>query len=264
MDHLTIVAAYFNQPQIFERWWEELMAYPDELSSKVSLRFVDDHSDEGPKQLGIPLGILEKFDVQAFRVLDNIPWNEMGARNLAMQNAKGWCYMTDPDYILTAENAQKLFGDMALASGPKNWHGPVARGFFYHLKSVLHSDGRVLHRPENIGVVHTEDFWKTGGYDENFAGGYGFSDTLLWRALREVAGCKDVFVDDVVTHHYSKGIIELEDGTRITDAASPATRDTTRNQPIFKGANAEIKRKGWKRFLRDRGSVVRFKWERFA
>lgn len=261
MDHLTIVAAYFNQPQIFEEWWRVLLSYPDELAAKIKLRLVDDHSQRAP--LGIPATILERFDVQAFVVEDDIPWNEMGARNLAMQHAEGWCYMTDPDYILMPEEAQKLFGDIAMASSRKRWKGPLEKGHFYHLNSVLVKTGRKLHRPENIAVLHTDDFWSSGGYDESFAGGYGFSDVLLWRAMREVAKCHDVFVDAKMVH-YPKGLIELEDGRRVTDAASPAVRDTRRNQPIFKATNSKIAAKGWKRYLRERGPVVRFKWRQFA
>lgn len=259
MDHLSIVAAYFNQPQIFEEWWRVLRTYPDDIADRVRLFLVDDHSHP-ETSLRVPDDIKARFRASTFYVEDDIPWNEMGCRNLAMQHAKGWVYMTDPDYILYPEDARKLFGEMDMASGSSRWRGHLERRSFYHLESRLFSDGRVLHRPENIAVLHTTDFWKAGGYDEQFAGGYGFSDALFWRAMRAAAGCRNVFLTDVRMHHYSKGIIELVDGTRILDAASPAPRDTTRNQPIFKRVNTTIAQKGWARYLRERGASVRFRW----
>lgn len=261
MEKLTIVSAYFNQPEIFEEWWRVLLSYPDELAAKIQLCLVDDHSRIAP--LHIPVAILDKFEVQAFRVEDDIPWNQPGARNLAMRHVGGWCYMTDPDYILYPEEAQKLFGEIAMARAKERWRGQLEKGNFYHLNSVLYPDGRKLNRPLNIAVLHTEDFWDAGGYDERFSGNYGFDDVPFWRGMREVVGATNVFIDAKMVH-YPKGIIETKDGRQITDAATSLKRDTTRNQQVFKKINAEIALKGWKRFLRDRPSLVRFKWRRFA
>ncbi|GBE23831.1 hypothetical protein BMS3Bbin02_00096 [bacterium BMS3Bbin02] len=262
MEHLTIVAAYFNQPEIFEEWWRVLLSYPDELVAKIKLRLVDDHSERAP--LGIPATILKRFDVQAFVVEDDIVCGQTGARNLAMKHAEGWCFVTDPDYILYPDAAQKLLGKMSLASGRDRWMGELERRNYYHPRSKLYGTGKEQHRAENMAVVHADDFWSVGGYNEDFAGGYGYGDGLLFRAMKEYGKMRDVFIQDVWMTHYQKGVVEKSDGTRITDAASPIVRSTVRNKPIFKRMNSDILTKGWKRLLRDRKPPIRFKWRRFA
>lgn len=264
LEHLTIISAYYNQPMIMEEWWDALREYPKALRKKISLRFVDDHSKDHP--LAIPKSIFDSFDVMAFRVLDDITWNEMGARNLAMKHAEGWVYMTDPDYILKADQCERLFGTPVMARGQEHTRvEPIQRGFMYHLRSRHYSTHKDLPRPENIAIVHSEDFWKVGGYDEDFAGGYGFSDTLLFHALKVAAGVKDTFVEDVHMDHYPMGVIMSAYGDQaISDAASPANRDTTRNQPIHKRVRSNVAHKGWKRYIRERKPPIRFKWERFV
>lgn len=245
-EKLTIVMAYFNQPQMLMEWWAVIRDYPKD---KVSLRIVDDHSKVHP--LKIPDDILADLDVMHFRVEDDIPWNEMGARNLAMHHSEGWVYMTDPDYLLLPESFEAI---LALDLKKRN---------FYHLRSrPAHDHRRELHRPENIAVLHTEDFRIAGGYDEYFAGAYGFSDTLLFKFLRDVTGAKDNFVDQIWMDHYTKGEIPgIFSGVKIiSDAASPTTRDTRINQPKFDQVIKGVRKIGAKAFLRSRKPPLRFQW----
>jgi hypothetical protein len=237
--------AYFNQPQMLMEWWAVLREYPKD---KVSLRIVDDHSKRFP--LEIPDDILTDLDVMHFRVDDDIPWNEMGARNLAMHHSQGWVYMTDPDYLLLPESFEALLAlDLKL-------------GNFYHLRSRAAHDKKELHRPENMAVLHTRDFWAAGGYDEHFAGAYGFSDTLLFKFLRDVIGAKDNFVDQIWMDHYRKGEIPgIFSGLKtINDAASPTTRDTSQNQPKFHQVLKGIRMMGAAQFLKSRKAPLRFSW----
>jgi len=216
---------------------------------RVKLRLCDDNSTLHP--LVIPKDIRETFDVMAFRVLDDIPWNEMGARNLCMKNAEGWVYLTDPDYILNAENVRRLLTK------------DCQPGNFYHLQSRLVGTGRVLHMPENMVVLHTEDFWKAGGYDEDFAGGYGFSDCMLFKCLRDGLRAKDHFIQDVFMLHYPKGTVHsaFAGGPDIVDAASPTTRCTKRNSPNFEGKLALIRQRGIRAYQNALKPPVRFRWE---
>jgi hypothetical protein len=244
-EKLTIVMAYFNQPEMLLEWWAVIRHYPKD---RVAFRFVDDYSKQFP--LEIPEDILRDFDVMHFRVEDDIPWNEMGARNLAMHHSEGWVYMTDPDYLLLPESMAKLL-DLNLKPGN-----------FYHLRARAVHDRRELFRPENMAVLHTKDFRTAGGYDEDFAGAYGFSDTLLFKFLRDVAGAKDNFVDEIWMDHYTKGTIPgVFSGLKtVCDAASPAVRDTTINQPKFDPVLKAIRRMGARRYLPTRRPPLRFQW----
>lgn len=246
MEHLTIVSAYYEQPQIMEEWWRVLMTYAE--PERVKLRFCDDGSPKNP--LVIPDDIKATFDVKAFRAVNNVPWNEMGCRNLCMRHSNGWVYMTDPDYILNAENVRRLLAK------------DCQSGNFYHLQSRLVGTGRELHMPENMVVLHTTDFWKTGGYDEELAGGYGFSDCLMFKCLREHVQAKDNFVMDVFMTHYPKGNPKsaFAGHGEILDAATPAVRDTRRNQPIFDAKLALIRQRSIRSYV-NLLKPIQFQWE---
>lgn len=247
MENLTIVAAYYNQPGIMREWWRVLKTYAE--PERIKLRFCDDHSKKHP--LVIPPAIQRRFDVQAFRVLDDIHWNEMGARNLCMEHSHGWVFMTDPDYLLNAENVRRL---LTKDCRKKN---------FYHLQSREVDTGKALGMPENMVVLHTEDFWKVHGYDEGFAGGYGFSDCMFFKALRDGLRARDNFVKDVFMSHYPKKEVpsSFSDCAPILDAASPSIRDTKRNQPIWDGKLAMIRKHGIRAYL-SQLKPVKFNWER--
>lgn len=248
MDSITICMAYFNQPNILLEWWRTMRTYAE--PDRVKLRICDDNSKTHP--LVIPDDIREAFDVMAFRVLDDIDWNEMGARNLCMKHSEGWVYLTDPDYLLTAENMRRVLA--------KDWKV----GNYYHLQSRLAGTGKPLHMPENMAVLHTKDFWKAGGYDEDFAGGYGFSDCMLFKCLRDGVKAKNNFVKDVFMHHYHKGTVHsaFVGGEDIEDAASPAKRCTKRNSPSFDGKLALIRQRGIRAYQNALKPPIRFKWER--
>lgn len=220
MNHITIVAAHYNQPRMMAEWWANLRAYEDDVCEHVSLIMCDDGSKEYP--LVIPDDIRRTFDVRHYRALEDKPWNEMGCRNLCMQRAKGWCFMTDPDYLLVNSEMKKLL------------NRELERKHYYHLNSRLSTDHQKLTRPENIAVVHTEDFWAAGGYDELFSGGYGYSDCLLFKCLKDGVKAQDTHFMDIWMDHYSVGDFPSQHGNApITDACSPGIRDVKRNKPMF-------------------------------
>jgi GT2 family glycosyltransferase len=48
MNDLTIVMAYFNQPEIMLEHWDNLRAYEDEVAEHVRLVICDDGSQQHP------------------------------------------------------------------------------------------------------------------------------------------------------------------------------------------------------------------------
>lgn len=225
IEGLTIIMAYYNQPDMLAEWFRVFGNY-GALLSKISLRIVDDGSQEHPLQLPKDLGPFKS--VRTFRILEDDGWNEMVARNIAMKHSDGWVFMTDPDYLLSPPEAGKLMGR------------PLRRGNVYHLRARLRSKLNPLPGTGNMRVIHTDDFWQVGGYDEDFAGAYGFSDTLLFKCLSQTFGIhrfKDIWMD-----HYPMGGL-------IKDAASPAERDTKRNSPIFMKKLDLINKQGLKLYI---------------
>ena len=62
--------------------------------------------------------------------------------------------------------------------------------------------------------------------------------------------------------HYPKGSIKsaFDPGATILDAASPAIRDTKRNQPIWDSKLAVIRKHGIRAYL-SQLNPIHFKWE---
>jgi hypothetical protein len=183
---LTLVYAYFNNGNmigVHQQYWREF-ACPERCRAII----VDDCSKEQPlSAYRFDVG----FPVRRFRIKTDIPWNQDGARNLAMTNAKGWCALLDMDHVLPAEAEEKIH---SMVKDPK-----VVYKF-----TRVNPEGKKLRKPgANIFLMHSDLFWKVGGYDERFAGYYG-SDINFIRRLRLHA--EFVFTDiSLVT--YSQGYV---------------------------------------------------------
>lgn len=143
---LTIIYTYYGQK-------ERIPGIVAEKHPEARVVVVDDCYPEP----------LEKLDsVEVYRVTDDIPWNQPGAKNLAFHLSEGWIVCADIDHLVTKEMAQKLI-DL-----------DKKRGTIYFL-------GREDTPSWNIFLIHKDDFEKVGGYDEDFSGHYGHDDTLfLW------------------------------------------------------------------------------------
>lgn len=163
-DKLTLVYAYYDNPTMFARHLKEWRAYSDHAKKAIRFIVVDDGSPTFPAKavLSAEWLVRAKLDVALFRVIPNIPWNQDGARNLAMKEVRtDWAFMTDMDHLLPASQAEAI---LALDAQPRVYYMPDQ-----HL-----TNGDSLKRPHpNTYLMRVRDFWEMGGYDEDFAGFYG-------------------------------------------------------------------------------------------
>lgn len=196
MEQLTVVQSYYDQPQLTDCWWKAMRAYPDEYVAKLKWVFVDDGSPRWP--LEIPDDIKERFSLRHFRVTEDIAWNEMGARNLAMKNTEGWVLMLDADYTIPRSSLKVVFSDAFM---PVAKHQYVPKGRRYQSTDFLHY-------PINLFFIHTDKFWEANGYDEDFAGHYGFSDTDLLRVLSNGLHGGRYKMRDIWLDHYQRDQVE--------------------------------------------------------
>jgi hypothetical protein len=167
-DTLTLVYPYYNNGSMLERQLDAWARYADPARWQAII--VDDGSRDDPAQphlrdVGFPLAL--------YRIREDIPWNQDGARNLAMYHAHGWCLLSDMDHLLPPEQATRL---LTVAKDPER---------YYTLDRQL-SDGRPLRRAPNILLLHCDLFARVGGYDEAYSGYYG-SDVAFRRRLAERA-----------------------------------------------------------------------------
>lgn len=165
IDEFTLVMAYYdNRDMLLRHLAEWDLRYPSDLKARMRVILVDDGSPKHSAQAALRdyRVMLGGIDLSLYRVVPNIPWNQDGARNLAMKQAiTEWAFMTDMDHVLPAEQAALM---LAVDPEPKT----------YYMPNQLLTSGDSLGRPHpNSYLMRVSDFWAMGGYDEDFAGYYG-------------------------------------------------------------------------------------------
>lgn len=153
---ITIIHPYYAQPDTIPLQMDIFKTFPE-----IRIVFVDDGSKE-------PLEV-EGADV--YRIEEDIPWNQSGARNLGFHVSDGWCLYSDIDHIVTKDVINSIRN--------RDWN-----------KNCIYYLGRTENEKEidtayNCYFIHKEAFDKIGGYDEDFAGGYGFEDTLFFQLSKK-------------------------------------------------------------------------------
>lgn len=174
---ITLVYAYYENADMLREQIRVWRYYADH----VAIVIVDDGSPTKPA-LEILQPHTNVLNLKLFRVLKNIPWNQDGARNLAMQNVDTeWAFMTDMDHVVPVPqlHAMTAFSETA----PKK---------HYYMPNQRKVDGTDLQREHpNSYLMRVEDFWFMGGYDEDFAGAYG-SDGNFRRCAQQASGLIEV------------------------------------------------------------------------
>jgi hypothetical protein len=113
-----------------------------------------------------PLGPVQGCDV--WRIEEDIEWNIPGAKNLGFHVLDGWILHLPIDHILTPDVHAQIDAM------------PKERGVVYCFASIY--EGVVEYvSPHDMILVHKEDFEAIGGFDEDFAGHYGYEDGLFWQ-----------------------------------------------------------------------------------
>ena len=177
---LTIVMAIYGQPKMLAKQVDTIAGYSSEIQDQLSVIIVDDHGDPA-----VTKDEVERLrcPVQIYRVDDDINWNQMGARNLGMDRAEGWCVMIDPDMVFQEVVIRRMLSAVQSAK----------RGLVYHYglhhvtgnhSEVSRNAGDLDYRSPNTYLLHREDFFNAGGYDEDYRGNKGYSDVQMQHVLK--------------------------------------------------------------------------------
>lgn len=230
---MTLIFPYYENPEMLIRHcnlWQYLYRSYD-----TDIIIVDDGSPNNPA-----LPLLKKYPhIQVYRVLEDIPWNQHGARNLGAKVAKpGWLYLSDMDLLLPLRSCN-LLNDMEKR---KDTYYQIGR------KKLLADDtleDKTYHC--NTYLLHSELYWKVGGYDEDYCGTYG-GDGQFDKQLQQVA--KREFVEEAFNIYHPRD--------RFPDAA---TSDTLRDPGYKVNYRTTLKLKN-KAGDTTPVNPVRFQWER--
>lgn len=243
---LTVAFAVYGQPAMLEVQLRTFAAYKSPaLRSSLKLIVVDDAGDppvdkDALAEFELDTGI----DTELYRVTKDIPWNQGGARNLAVHVAPdGWLLLIDPDMVFSED----VMARMVLASEAMI-RGHVAR---YALRHA--STGEIDMTSPNTYLIHRQDFLDVGGYDEDYAGHKGWSDVQLLDILG--AHYKLSRRPDLFAEFYSNALVSDAMVTKLD-------RSTKHNRAIrLKKFEQAKSMGGWKRWVKQKkGPNLRFPW----
>jgi len=164
---LSLVTHHLNGHQKVQALLDELSALDLHERVKFEMIIVDDCSDDimTPESHGLNL--------KAYRVTDDIPWNQAGARNLG-------CFMAESPWVLFFDIDQlplKNCIPLILLSIPNL--EPSSMYYFYVEDFIDSNLNKKLDIHPNTFLVNTQRFKTTCMYDEDFAGHYGYEDLYL-------------------------------------------------------------------------------------
>ena len=189
MTLFTIISSYYENPNMLKENIRIWNTYSKKVKENIKIIIVDDGSPLYPAEEIIKQNPVENLDLSLFRIIDDKKWNQDGARNLGMKHAYGFCLLTDIDHILDNKNAERLI------ESDKKWEENtiyfINRFFTEKSKKKLgcinkkyDNNDHNLHFCINIFLIHTNLYWKIGGYDESYVGYYG-SDRMFRTKLHD-------------------------------------------------------------------------------
>jgi len=240
LETFTLIVPYYRNCAMLRRQIEEWERYPE----AVKIICVDDGSPEPA------LPIIEEHAsaallkrVSLYRITVDIPWNREEARNIGAKMAgTDWILQVDIDHILPADAASAL---LATDVHHKHWYrfSRFRRGAAddTRKKDALPptADYGQIHPHVDSYLVRKKVYWKTGGYDEDYAGVLGGGGEFL-RRLSEIAPLEN-FAPPIRLEVYTRGVIaDASDWSLSRDSsnygkrrrAKEAVADTEPKQPF--------------------------------
>ncbi len=168
---LTVIIHIYNNQKVLDlqaQFWSGWEQVPN-----LELIFIDDGSIPPLDLKHIPAW------VRKIRILDDIPWNQPGAKNLgASLSSSPWLLFLDADQFLDKNALGELLGRL-----PK-----LAKGTIYRFNRYCAKTNRALEIHQNCQLISKLDYENFGGYDEDFSGNYGHEDAYLERLWRLLGG----------------------------------------------------------------------------
>src|SRR6478735_465638 len=214
MNQITLIIPVFCQPQMLRKQLDTVAQYGPGWRVIV----VDDHSSTPAEEVFTPDDTADLYRVDA-----DIPWNRSMARNLgAMQAQSDWILHVDTDHILTPECADRL---LRHSLSEKRWYRfprfRVGKADETRNKDAIPRDAEYGQIGEHCDsyLITKANYWRTGGYDPDYAGCLGGGGAFLGRLERMMGPSAALPID-----------IHLEVYTRdkIPDASvSGISRDTS-------------------------------------
>jgi len=241
---LSLVMPFYMNSGMLARQFEGWAAWPARVKREIEIVLVDDGSPEPAVDVPRPDGLPA---LSIYRVTEDRPWHQHGARNLGAHVANGkWLLLTDMDHVLAVDSAASLLKRIRL--------GQLDETTTYMLDRIeadtglptIGRDGQPKPHPNSF-VLTKEHFWRIGGYDEDFCGVYGTDGLFRQRAF--TLGTRG-HLKHIQLVRYWRDLVP--------DASTNAPRKEGREA----GAKKEVLKRKAARGELDVVKVLQFEWER--
>ncbi len=227
---LSIIIPYYNHPHFLRIQADVWGLYDSWVTQRTEIIIVDDGSERPINQ--VP-GIRFPANVRLFRILEDIPWNEKGARNLGAHMANGeWLLHMDFDHWFSGKGLRTLL-DM---------HKDASK--YYRFRRI--DTGKVVKAHSETHMVRRDKFFEAGGYDEAYSGTYSDKPYKKYVEGLHSAGCTLHQLDNVHLYRESGGIYD--------DAACPGDRGDLLSRQTMLTKEQQAKRRGMT-------GMLRFEWK---
>lgn len=193
---LSLIYPFYANPTMLREQYRIWAGYPEELKELIEVVIVDDGTPypEAAVNVERPAGLPS---LRIFRVLEDLPWHQHGARNLgAHAAAGGWLFLSDMDHVLPSPSLAALV--------PKLNYEVVYT--FRRLDAPTFApttkNGRAHPHPNTFAMTRCR-YWEVGGYDEDCT---GYGTDSFFRA-RLFADRQPVHLLDVPIVRYPRELV---------------------------------------------------------
>lgn len=216
----AITHVYDGEAQI-EQQLSQWLLIPAAIRRQIEFVIVDDCSS---RALEVPKVDL---NLSLFRVLEDIPWNQPGCRNLAAMMAQApWLIFFDADNLLEPRGFEILIEHLS----------QLAADTLYTFGRI--ESGRPVASHVNTFLVSRDAFFLGGPYDEDFCGHYGYDDIMFRNLWRQHIG-KEILLTNISFQQLQFSTMKLD-------------RDQTPNRTRLQSKISEG--------LRKPQGLIRFQW----
>lgn len=199
---------------------KEWKDYPEGIEIVV----IDDGSPEPAADI-----LKSSNRVKLYRVLQDIPWNRGGARNLGAHVAQtDWLLHVDIDHVLPAPCAWRMV-ERHFPPPASHWYRfkrwRVGKADETRRKDAIADDVRFGEvRPHGDSYLCTRElYWRVGGYDEDYSGCLGGGSPFLRQMEREAPA--GLFNGEVVLHvHTRDSVADASDHSLSRDTSEYSRR----------------------------------------
>jgi glycosyltransferase involved in cell wall biosynthesis len=208
MPSVTLIVPFYRNALMLAEQVKIWNQYPADME----ILLVDDGSPEP----AMPIFTANRADtappVYIYRILEDVPWNRGGARNLGSHLANtDWLIHIDIDHVLLPACARSLVNFIEHEATDDRWYRfpRYRRGAADDTRKKDALDPSITYGPIkphcDSYLVPRNLFWKVGGYDEDYSGCLGGGSPFL-KNLESAAKC-DLLPPEIYLEVYTRSVI---------------------------------------------------------